>query len=458
MVLIPRFDRDYSRRTFLENSAKGLFRAGVLGSAWAMFAKTGCSAAAYPDELLSVEVYTKGRIKNGDTIDANNVDYVKDLVDGVRYQQIKTLGRKMVVVPTTHDMNKLMPPPYIAATLRNQGQGAFDAKGNVVTKDGKLWIGGNPFPEPKTPIEIIAAHTLSWGRHDSSVYAFKEQDIDEHGNVNYQYTGAWAELATAGRITLDPKPYMHDHEDKLRYQSVIWSKPEDMKGMGFLNIWHYDQSVFPDLFGYLPEFKRVRKFPTNQRFETLNPGSQLYLSDAWAAGDPFMTWGEYKVVKRGPLLAGVSRGWTSETENWAHPTHGGPAGNMFWDTYVEMVPETVVIESLPVMYPRAPIGKKHVWFDARTGLPLVMVSYDRRGDMFRSFEGAYSVYDDGKARVMDGADPYWSWCLVHAYNVQTGRMTRLEQLAEVPGHKMHVNDPDIYEKYLTVSALQSRGT
>ena len=59
---------------------------------------------------------------------------------------------------------------------------------------------------------------------------------------------------------------------------------------------------------------------------------------------------------------------------------------------------------------------------------------------------------------MDGADPYWSWCLVHAYNVQTGRMTRLEQLAEVPGHKMHVNDPDIYEKYLTVSALQSRGT
>ncbi len=109
------------------------------------------------------------------------------------------------------------------------------------------------------------------------------------------------------------------------------------------------------------------------------------------------------------------------------------------------------------LHPGAPIGKKHVWFDARTGLPLVMVSYDRRGDIFRSFEGAYSVYDDGKGRVMDGARPYWSWCLIHADNVQTGRMTRLEQLAGVPGHRMHVNDHNIYEKYLPVSALQSRG-
>jgi hypothetical protein len=459
MVSIRRFDRDYSRRVFLANSAKGLLRAGVFGSAWSMFAQTGSAAAAYPEELTSIEIYTKGRIKNGDTIDANNVDLVKDLLDGVRYHHIKEMGRKIVVVPTTTDLTKLAPPDYIEATLRNQGKGALDAKGNVVTTDGKLWIGGNPFPEPKTPIEIIAGHTLSWGRHDAVVYATKEYDIDEQGNLLYQYSAAWAEMATAGRITLDPKPYMHANEDKLRYQSVFWSKPEDMKGVGYLNIWFYDQSQFPELYGYLPQFKRVRKFPTNQRFETLNPGSELYLSDAWAAGDPYLTWGDYRLIGRQPLLAGVSRGWSSETENWSHPTHGGPNGNLFWDTYVEMVPEALIVEAYPTGYPRAPLGKKQVWFDARTLLPQVMVSFDRRGAMFRSFEGAYSVYDDGKGRVMEGNHPYWSWCVVHAFNVQTSRMTRLEQVREIDGgHRMRVNDPEIYEKYLTVSALQSIGT
>ena len=66
----------------------------------------------------------------------------------------------------------------------------------------------------------------------------------------------------------------------------------------YFNIWAYDQNLFPELYGYLPAFKRVRRFPTNQRFEPLNPGSELYLSDAWAAGDPFLTWGNYKIVSR----------------------------------------------------------------------------------------------------------------------------------------------------------------
>jgi hypothetical protein len=459
MFLIPRFDRHFSRRTFLENTAKGLLRAGVFGSAWSIFAKTGSLAAAYPDELTSVEVYTKGKIKDWDTIDASNVDYVKDLVDGVRYRHIKEMGRKMVVVPTTTDLTRLAPPEYIEATLRNRGKGTFDAKGNVMTTDGQLWIGGNPFPEPKTAMEIFAGHTLSWGRHDASVYAVKEYDLDDKGRLLYDYSIAWAEMATAGRITLDPKPYMHSNEDKLRYQAVYWSQPEDVKGLGFLNIWHYDQSQFPELIGYLPQFKRVRKFPTNERFETLNPGNELYLSDAWAAGDPYLTWGNYQLVGRKPMLAGVSRGWSSQSDNWHHATHGGPEGNLFWDTFVEMVPETLIVEANPTGYPRAPVSKKQVWFDARTLLPQVMVSYDRRGAMFRSFEGAYSVYDDGKGRVMDGDHPYWSWCVVHAFNLQTSHMTRLEQVQEIPGgHRMRVNDPEIYDKYLTRTALESLGS
>ena len=34
---------------------------------------------------------------------------------------------------------------------------------------------------------------------------------------------------------------------------------------------------------------------------------------------------------------------------------------------------------------------------------------------------------------MDGEHPYWSWTRVHAHDVQTNRVTRLEQVKEVVG-------------------------
>jgi hypothetical protein len=38
-------------------------------------------------------------------------------------------------------------------------------------------------------------------------------------------------------------------------------------------------------------------------------------------------------------------------------------------------------------------------------------------------------------------------------------MTRLEQVQEIPGgHRMRVNDPEIYDKYLTRTALESLGS
>lgn len=442
----------------MANTAKGLLRAGVLCSAWSAFARTGSTNSAYPDELLSIEMYTRGRLKAGDVIGRKNVALVKDLLDPVRLRQISEMGRKLVIAPTTTELHRLSPIAYLEATLKSRGQATFDANGNVVTLDGKRWIGGNPFPEPQSAVEVFAAHTLSWGRHDSCLYACKEYDLNELGDVQYQYATGWAELATIGRTVLEPRPYLSGYEDKVRFQSVFFVEPTDSKGIAYLNIWPYDQRQFPELFGYLPAFKRVRRFPTNQRFEPLNPGSELYLSDAWAAGDPFLTWGDYKIVHRGPYLAAVSNGWNSEHSNWEHRTHGGSNGTLFWDMAVELVPEAIVVEASPNSYPRAPVSKKRVWFDARTLLPLAMISYDRRGQMFRFFDGSFSLYDDGKKRVMDGENPYWSWSAVHAYNVQTNRMTRIEQVREIAGgHSMRVNDPNVFDIYLTVNALQRLG-
>jgi hypothetical protein len=453
-----RFDRGYSRRKFLNDAARGVLATGVLMPLWKTIAATGDVTKAYPEELLSIEGYTKGKIKTGDEISAANVEHVKDLLEPIRYEQIVKMGRKLKVAKTTTDVMRTSPWDYIEATLRNAGKAKFDARGNVVAPDGKPWIGGNPFPDPKNGVELFASQTLSWGRHDASFYAFREFDVDPSGEVLFNYEGGWAELSPVARVTMDPKPYWPGFEDKLRYQTVFFTKPNNLRGTSFLNIWPYDHSTFPELYGYVREFRRIRQFPTDQRFEPLVPGSSLYLSDAWAAGDPLYTWGNYNIVGRGPFLAGISGGWNADHPNWEHNTHGGPKGNSFWDTTVELVPEAIIVEAEPVKFPRAPVSKKRVWFDARNQTVIGMVSYDRKGQPYRSFDGAYALYESGSKRVMDGKHPYWSWAHVHASDIQTGRVTRLEQVRQIENtHFSGANDPKMYDRYLTQKALMALG-
>lgn len=453
-----RSGRHYDRRRFLRQVGQCAVAAGVLAPLWDVAAENGDIARAYPDELLSIETYTRGRIRSGEEITAANVEWVKDLLEPIRYVQVAKLGRRMRVVPTTTDIMRLGPWEYMQATVRNRGLARFDTQGNVVTADGKPWIGGHPFPDARTALELFAGLTLSWGRHDASFYAMKEYDLSADGEVLFKYEAGWAELSPVARLVLNPRPYWPGHEDKLRYQSIFFQTPESNRGTSFLNVWAYDQSTFPRLYGYVPAFKRIRQFPTNQRFEPLIPGSNLYLSDAWAAGDPLHTWGNYKIVGRGPLLAAVSGGWNAAHPNWEHGVHGGPKNATFWNTDVELIPETIVCEAEPVRFPRAPVSKKRVWFDARTLLPVAMMSFDRRGQPYKSFDGAYGLYEHGEKRFMDGEHPYWSWGHVHAFDIQTGRMTRLEQVRAISGgHATAVNDAGIYDEYLTQAALMRLG-
>lgn len=459
-MYINRFDRGYSRRKFLNDAARGVLGAGVLMPLSEAISANGEINKAYPDELLSIEGYTKGKIKTGDIIDANNVQYVKDLLEPVRYEQILKQGRKLKIGKTTSEIMRLSPWEYIEATLRNNGKAGFDARGNVVNKaDGQPWIGGNPFPDPKNGLELFAAQTLNWGRHDASFYAMKLYATDPGGNVRFTYTGGWCEYSPVARVSMEPMPYVESQKTKLRYQSVFFTQPQAYRGTSFLNIWDYDHSTFPALYGYVPEFRRIRQFPSDQRFEPLIPGLTLFLSDAWAAGDPLYTWGNYKIVGRGPFLAGLADGWASDDPNWEHKTHGGQQGKTFWDATVELVPEAIIVEAEPVKFPRAPIGKKRVYFDARNQIVIGMVTYDRNMKPYRSFDGAYSMYDQGGKKVMDGKHPYWSWGHLTCSDIQTGSITRLEQVKAIEGvHLSGANDPRMYDRYLTQAALIGLGS
>ena len=65
---IRKYDVDYGRRALLQKAALGA-GAGVLAPLWPMIA-SGDMSKAYPDELTSVEMYTKGKVKTGDVLTA----------------------------------------------------------------------------------------------------------------------------------------------------------------------------------------------------------------------------------------------------------------------------------------------------------------------------------------------------------------------------------------------------
>lgn len=457
---IRKYDFDYGRRKLLDNALRGVGGAGVLTALWPLLSRsmTLDATKAYPDELLSIEVHTKGKIKPGDVITKDNVEHVEHLLDPITAHQIKNDGRRAKIRETETDVSKLFHAPYLEATLRNEGKAVLDSAGNVRTKgtDGAPWLGGNPFPDPENGIQAAANMVLSWGRHNFTQYAVRDWDIGPDGSIQYHYNFGWAELQVTARN--DDKIW-RNQKDMLRYATLWFVAPREQAGTSFLQAISYDQREFGELVGYIPAFRRVREYPNNQRFEPVVPGSVLYLSDAWGAGDPYLTWGNYKIVDRKPMLGMLNGNWHGRNDRWEPPVHGGGQDQTYWDCEMELVPETLVLDSEPVKYSRSPVGKKRVWLDARNMMFVAYNTYDRKGELWKSQHVAFCQYKDGDKVVKDDeGNIEWGFSNVVFSDIQTGRVTRYYAADRIEGGettRFTTEGENVYQKYMTRSALRT---
>lgn len=458
---IRKYDVDYTRRRLMHNMAMGL-GAGVLmplDKLWA--SETGLQdlTKAYPDEAFSIEAQTKGKIKVGDVIDANNLEHVEHLLSPTFIQQIREDGRRIRIGKPETDITRMFTHQNLQKTLENRKTGyeaKFDSNGNVVGPDGNPWQGGFPFPNPKNAEEIQANAALSWGRADANFYAVRQRDFDGDGSPQYAYDFAWVELQMQARM--DGKAF-RGHKDEIRRQTVYFETSDEVKGTSFLSIWKYDQREIPDLYGYLPQFRRVRQFPANQRFEPLIPGATWFLTDPWAAGDPMRTWGEYKIVERKPMLGTTSGNFASKNDNWELPVQED--NEKYFDLELSMIPDVAVVESKPTGYPRAPVSKRHAYFDVRNSTYTSCIRFDLQGKPWVDFESGFGYYQDGDRMVVghDGKHPAWSWTYVMSYNLQNKRMSRVDHPRSAAGIRsdFQMDEDYMYDNYLTTSAQQALG-
>ncbi len=126
---------------------------------------------------------------------------------------------------------------------------------------------------------------------------------------------------------------------------------------------------------------------------------------------------------------------------------------------MELVPEAYVVELSPTSYPRAPISKKRIWYDARTLCPLTMITFDRQKKLWQQWEGGFDYYHRKPGmRWMDGVpNNFWSWTHVHAHDLQSNRMSRLQLAQQVEGYSATVNDPGLFNEFCTIQALEILG-
>ena len=206
-------------------------------------------------------------------------------------------------------------------------------------------------------------------------------------------------------------------------------------GPVFCRSWAYDQHKLPGYYVYQPTTKRVRSYPVDQRFEPQFPGNTYFVTEYWMAGDTATHLGRFQAGGQRPgshLRASLRRPQQSQLDP---QDLGGKSGVKYWRTRMELVPEAYVVELKRGHYPRAPIGKKRIWYHGATLCPLTMISYDRQGKLWKQWEGGFDYYQrkPGMKSIEGVPDHFWSWTHVHAHDLQSNRMSRFYYAQEVSG-------------------------
>lgn len=244
----------------------------------------------------TIEQLTGGKVHTGEEITAKNVDLVQPYLLESYVRDIKD-GGTITIVPTIPS-RMLVPEPIIKATMANAGKAAISADGTIATKSGKPWLGGFPFAFPKTALEVMV--DFQYDYHDQ---VFPKSDnfwIDPRGEMYKDTENVVEEYYMNGRACVKPYGFVPHYRNELMRTLVYDTAPYDLRGIAVLTIIYVDQSKLPDSWGYIPVLRRVQRFSSAQRYDSVD-GSDLRAGDINTFSDPLGLW-TFKLLARKPML------------------------------------------------------------------------------------------------------------------------------------------------------------
>ncbi len=292
------------------------------------------------------------------------------------------LGMTMKVVP--YEQCPLQ-RAYLDATEKYAAQVKLGADGKTVEN----YVAGMPFPgvdakDPQVAWKVMWNHEYKPAYTDDVFTSWLVENQDEHGTIEKQLSSdTWRRLRWTGRIHLDPKPIIV-HDPPVRYTEQ-WGpidSPFDLKGSGFLLYRYMESGRADDSWLYLPALRRVRRYSTAARSDTLF-GTDIDQDSIWGFNSK-PEWWEFRLLAEKEILVPMHGGKYASKEIWC-----GEKGTESWVPCVNWEKRSVwLIEGIPKL-PQYAFGKRHLWIDKEVLNVSASEIFDRNGELWKVWHNVF---------------------------------------------------------------------
>ncbi len=329
-------------------------------------------------------------VNAGMVIDQNNVDAVKDYLDPAMYAFIKNGDYQMKVGETiSFDLHQ----SFVDATRQHSGNVSLGEKSGEISGS----VAGRPFPQEPSMDDPRAGEKLAWNYKygynwgdSASIYPFywKYRDMN-NGKVERTVKMNFHFLNYTHRTQQAPFPAITPNPSNLFrgiYVQVL--EPFDVKNTQLL-IQRFENDLKRDnAYLYLGFQRRVRRLSSGQVTDAFL-GSDVMIEDfeGYNGRISDMKW-TYKGTRMmlSPMYKHNEMDLDTEThtddDGYQVIKFGGKGGCFPEITW--QLRKTYVVESEPVD-PNHPISKRQHFIDAQTFIIPRNITYDRKGDMWKSW-------------------------------------------------------------------------
>ncbi len=389
----------FSRRTGTEERMK---RTAAIAAAILTAALIRTSAHA-AEVQFPVPSYTEGELAevrawekqwSGKKITTENVDQVKEFLHEAVYQAVKnpqTFGADSLwfeIVPyRTYPVSKGM-----KEATGKYYPGKLDEKKNLVDYGDRAGI---PFPQPSTGAEA-AWNFDSNTKGDSHHLKHSGTVVDCRTKHERDAIQMRWELHWMGRYDAPPVPKYPDKQNPRNIALSFFQRhlaPVDFVDTTMLELKYKDHDRDTDLWVYTAMFRRIRRYATSQRTDTIDGTDMIYDDqDGWYTHPGHNT---YTLKGRRDLL---------------FARHQDPAklervkGQGFWSGVQRERVRHWEVEAIN----KDPnyIYSKQVWYlDPETWQMNFKVMYNRQGELWKMYEmfaNVYPSYGGGQTAIFNG--------------------------------------------------------
>jgi len=324
----------------------------------------------------------------GVTINQANVDQFKDILDEALYFFIKNNWVEIKTAPTTQFP---LSEKYIEAS-RHNGDVQLDANHTLLN-----YVAGRAFPaepdaaDPNAGLKLVWNYQYGFNSGDSeTIYPFWWSFRNaKTGKMERRLKFEWHFLNYVHRVEFDPKPAFPENPGEIfRGIYSMVKEPFDLANTQLLIHRYQDDTKRDDAWLYLGFQRRVRRLAAGQTTDAFL-GTDLMIEDFEGYNGRVADYTWEFAGTRNLLLPFYNH---NEMALSADPPND-PDGFHFIDVHGQgdcfpnvtyQLRKTYTLVGKPVD-PSHPIGRRVINLDAETMTMASLITYDRKGDMWKWF-------------------------------------------------------------------------